>query len=275
MTNNDLYADRFGSIGRVLVISHRGDNSRAPENTLPAFRSAMDLGARFVELDYQQTADGVPVVIHDAQLDRTTNALDVFGRNDMAITGMPWADVQRLDVGGWFDERFAGTPIATLEEALDAIQPRATTVIERKSGDARTLIQLLGRKQMLEQVVVMAFDWDFLADCHRLAPSLMLAALGRDPFDAAQLPAMAATGARIVGWNPAYIGGNEITAIHAFGLRAWVFWMNEPAQILSLLAGGIDGIITDFPGQTIPLVADRLREPVGVQTCGPRAVPVK
>ena len=99
----DLYADRFASHGRVLVIAHRGDNANAPENTLPAFAAAMDLGARFVELDYQQTADGIPVVIHDGQVDRTTNALDVFGRDDMAIADMPLADIKRLDAAR-FDE---------------------------------------------------------------------------------------------------------------------------------------------------------------------------
>src|SRR5947209_8583685 len=63
---------------RVLVIAHRGNSSVAPENTLPAFQSALDAKADLVELDYYHSADGVPVVMHDATLDRTTNSEGIF-----------------------------------------------------------------------------------------------------------------------------------------------------------------------------------------------------
>src|SRR5207248_2801159 len=103
---------------RLLVIAHRGNSSVAPENTLPAFQSALDAKADLVELDYFQSADGVPVVIHDQILDRTTNAEEVFGQPKLLVGGLPLVDLRRLDVGEWFDEKFAGTKLATLAEAL-------------------------------------------------------------------------------------------------------------------------------------------------------------
>src|SRR3954465_10959545 len=69
---------------RVLIIAHRGNSSVAPENTLPAFQSALDAQADLVELDYFHSADGVPVVIHDKLLDRTTNAEQVLGKSELA-----------------------------------------------------------------------------------------------------------------------------------------------------------------------------------------------
>src|SRR5262245_15466592 len=70
---------------RPLIIAHRGNSSVAPENTLPAFQSAVDVKADLVELDYYHSAEGVPVVIHDEFLDRTTNAEDIFGKPKLLV----------------------------------------------------------------------------------------------------------------------------------------------------------------------------------------------
>src|SRR4029077_8066778 len=73
-------AQKLIAAPRVLIIAHRGNSSVAPENTLPAFQLALDAKADLVELDYYHSADGVPVVIHDEILDRTTDAESVFGK---------------------------------------------------------------------------------------------------------------------------------------------------------------------------------------------------
>ena len=79
---------------RVLVIAHRGNSSVAPENTLPAFQSALDANADLVELDYFHSADGVPVVIHDRILNRTTNAEAVLGQSSPLVGDLPLADLR-------------------------------------------------------------------------------------------------------------------------------------------------------------------------------------
>src|SRR5689334_623108 len=93
---------------RVLIIAHRGNSSVAPENTLPAFQSALEAKADLVELDYYHSADGVPVVIHDKLLGRTTNAEQVLGKSELAVRDLPLADLRKLDAASWFDEKFAG-----------------------------------------------------------------------------------------------------------------------------------------------------------------------
>src|ERR1051325_550817 len=164
--------------GRVLVIAHRGNSVAAPENTLPAFAAAVELGADLVELDYRHSADGVPVVFHDEQLDRATDAARRWGRAKTRIDEKSAAELSELDAGSWDGPEFAGTRIPTLAEALDVIGRGSAPLLERKTGDAATLVELLTRKAMLESVVVQAFDWSFLAECRRLAPALALGALG-------------------------------------------------------------------------------------------------
>jgi glycerophosphoryl diester phosphodiesterase len=236
---------------RPLVIAHRGNSIRAPENTLPAFRSAIEVGADLVELDYYHSSDGVPIVFHDKELDRTTNARQILGREKTSPASLPLAQLRRLDAGSWFAPAYRGALIPTLEEALDTIQSGSTTLVERKDGDAATCVNLLRRKGLLDHVVVQAFDWSFLKDCHRLAPNLVLGALGNEQVTEAKLAEIAASGARVVGWNAQDLRAEDVDAIHQRGMKVWVYTVNEPADAKQLVDLGVDGIITDDPGRLI------------------------
>ena len=94
------------------VVAHRGASAAAPENTLAAMRRAAEMGARWAECDVRLSADGVPVVIHDGTLDRTTD-----GRG--ALAAHTAAELARLDAGSWRDAAFAGEPVPTLAALLE------------------------------------------------------------------------------------------------------------------------------------------------------------
>jgi glycerophosphoryl diester phosphodiesterase len=115
---------------RPLRIAHRGASARAPENTLAAFAAAIADGADAVELDVQRTRDGVPVVLHDPTLDRTTD-----GTGPLAATTL--SALRRLDAGAWFDPRFRGERVPTLEEALECVRGRCGLNVELKIAPAR------------------------------------------------------------------------------------------------------------------------------------------
>jgi glycerophosphoryl diester phosphodiesterase len=247
---------------RPLVIAHRGNSSAAPENTLPAFQSALDAKADLVELDYYHSSDGVPVVIHDRILDRTTNADEVLGQPKLLVSDLPLADLRKLNLGGWFDDKFAGTKMPTLAEALDLIQTSSVTLIERKAGDAAALVGLLDEKQLTDRVVVQAFDWKFVAECRRLSPRLALGTLSGKPASAEQIKAAAETGADIIVWDHEKIGRSEIAQIHQLGKKAWAYTIDDPKRARQLIAAGIDGIITNKPAVMIEL---RSRSDVGGQ----------
>lgn len=234
---------------QTKILAHRGDSRAAPENTLPAFESALKLGVDLVELDYHHTADGVPVVFHDEELDRCTDACHVWGGTKQLLARRTLAELQQLDAGGWFGQAFRGTHIATLDEALRLICPRAGCMIERKSGDAATCVSLLRRLNVVERCVVTAFDWPFLAECHRLAPELLLGALGADPLTPDRLAEARQTGARVIGWDDAFLTLEHVRLVHSRGLKAWVWTVDEPARAAELIAWGIDGLISNVPGE--------------------------
>jgi glycerophosphoryl diester phosphodiesterase len=236
---------------RPLIIAHRGNSSEAPENTLPAFRSAVALKVDFVELDYHTTSDGVPLVIHDKTLDRTTNAVALWGTGKAAVAKYKLAELRPLDAGAWLDKKFAGTKLSTLDEALDVIQAGSMTMIEHKVGDAKTLVGLLAKKKLTGSVIVQSFDWKFVTECHQFEPKLLLGALGDKELKPEQLDQIAKTGASVVGWNQKYIHKADIDLIHARGYKSWVYTVDDPARAKELITAGIDGIISNRPAKML------------------------
>lgn len=231
----------------LLVIAHRGASAHAPENTLPAFELAIQANADLIELDYYHSADGVPVVFHDKELDRTTDAARGLGKQKTPVESLTMDELRRLDAGSWFSPQFAGTRLATLEEALDFIQRQSTTLIEHKKGDARTLAQILRRKQWLDRVVVQSFDWSFLAALHALEPSIVLGALGSKELTDDRLEQVRATGAAVIGWSEKDLQPSDIERVHQAGYRLWVYTVNDPKRAQTLVDARVDGIITDDP----------------------------
>jgi glycerophosphoryl diester phosphodiesterase len=235
------------SASRVLVIAHRGASADAPENTLPAFAEALKAKSDLVELDYYHSLDKIPVVIHDKTLDRTTDAEVVLGKAKIPVEATAHDDLKKLDAGKWFNAKFAGTKIPTLLEALIAIQPSSMTLIERKGGDAKTLVALLDEHKIRGQVVVQAFDWNYLADCHKLAPDLVLGALGSKELSPLKIAQMKRAGALVVGWKHDDLNATNVAAVHAAGLRCWAYTVNDTRRGKQLVEMGVDGLISDDP----------------------------
>lgn len=242
---------------RPLIIAHRGDSRRAPENTLPAFVSALESGVDAVELDYVHSRDGAPVVFHDDTLDRTTDACRLWGGADLPLEAYDLARLKQLDAGAWFDARFAGVRIPTLEEALEPIQERAIAMIERKRGDAGTCLELLRRRGWRRRVTVHSLDWQFLRDCRRLDPELLLGALGDGRATEAALDEARELGATIVGWNDEFTTPEAVQAMRARGLKCWVWTVDDPSRARELVGWGANGIITNVPVEMLALRGPR------------------
>jgi glycerophosphoryl diester phosphodiesterase len=245
---------------RPLVIGHRGYCQFAPENTLPSFEMAIQAGADLVELDYRLSADGVPLVIHDRELNRTTDATRRWRRKRVQVATKTAAEIQTLDAGKWFDEGFAGARVPLLCEALHAIQGRCVPLVERKSGDAVSCLRLLREKGLINHVVIQSFDWEYLRQLHEKEPHQLLAALGpahilaggKRPLgivrrlNHAWLKQAQKSGAKIVVWSPK-VSKQSIHLAHAKGLKVWVYTINNARLAKRLLRAGVDGIITDNP----------------------------
>jgi len=229
----------------TLLIAHRGLPVDAPENSLPGFEAALAHQPDFVELDYRHSADGVPIVIHDAKLDRTTNSRTVFGQADVLIGTKPAAELTKLDAGSWYAAKFADARLPTLDEAIDLVCPKACLMIERKDGDAATLVELLRKKKVLDRVIVQAFDWDFIADVRKLQPNLPTGLLGKNELDAEKIARIRAIAPRVIGWDYRDLDAPGIRAGHDAGVKVWSYTVNSEAKAREFAAAGLDGLITN------------------------------
>ena len=249
----DTPAGRLCASDRVLIIGHRGNAAHAPENTLVSFQQAVKAGADLVELDYFVTSDGEQVCFHDKDLDRTTDALSVLKKKGLAIADVTFADLRKLDAGAWNNPKYRGAKVPTLAEAIDLINKGSVTLIEHKVGSAELCVKLLREKKVAGNVVVQSFDWDYIADMHRLAPEIAVVALGGREFTRGKLEQIEKTGAMGIGWDQRFIEKEHIAAAHERGYKIWVYTVNPPARAKHLIEAGIDGLITDDPATLVDL----------------------
>jgi glycerophosphoryl diester phosphodiesterase len=132
---------------QVVVISHRGEHLHHPENTMPAFRAAVDAGADFVEVDVRTTADGRLVLQHDDTVDRCTNG---HGK----VSAMTFEEIRKLDAGVKFNAEFAGTLVPTFEEVLEYAHGKIGVYIDSKQISAKDLVSAVEKYHMEDNVVV-------------------------------------------------------------------------------------------------------------------------
>lgn len=254
---------------RPLVIAHRGYSGIAPENTRAAFERALEARADLVELDYHHSKDGIPVVLHDYTLDRTTNARELWGGKGLHIAHQTWDALSQLEAGLWYHPPFPGLKLPKLEEAIEWIQRGSITLIERKAGDAATCAALLREREWINEVVVQSFDWQYLTDFHAQAPEQVLGALGppgswngkrlsdsEKALSEMWIREVLATGSRLVVWNR-QVDARSVAWAHQQGLRVWVYTINDTALAHELLDMGVDGIITDHPALLWQVLATR------------------
>jgi glycerophosphoryl diester phosphodiesterase len=200
------------------------------------------------------------VVIHDAELDRTTDARKRWRHVRVRVANKTAAEIQSLEAGNWFAPKFSGTKIPLLAEALDTIQKGSVTLIERKAGDPAACIKLLREKHLINKVIVQSFDWEYLRAFHQEEPRQILAALGpptlmpggRRPLrlhrdlSARRLRQLQQCGASIAVWNRS-VSKRAVQRAHAHGLKVWVYTVSDPRLATRLLAKGVDGLITNNP----------------------------
>jgi glycerophosphoryl diester phosphodiesterase len=223
-----------------MAIAHRGASEVAPENTLAAFEEALRLGAPGIECDVRLTNDGIPVILHDETVDRTTTG---HGR----IAEKSGLDLLRLDAGSWKHPRFAGVRIPTLEEALRAITPAAVAVLELKVPvDAGLLGELIQRFASFDKVLVTSFEPAWLVPLRthwRELPLGLLADQWTDdlPVRTRQLDA------GILILDVELLSLPRVLAAQDLGLAVWCYTANDIGLVAACAAMGVAGVITDRP----------------------------
>jgi glycerophosphoryl diester phosphodiesterase len=224
----------------VFAIAHRGASGVFPENTVASFEEGIRLGARGVEFDLRMTADGVPVVLHDKTLERTTT-----GRG--LLIEHTWLDLLQLDAGSWKDKRFAGTRIPSLSEALMAIGPRARPVIELKEMiPAHLLIDALRKYDLENEAIVISFDPARLIPIRAASKSVPIGLLS-DKWDDDLVSRAKGLDAEALLLHTPIMGTSQVASAESEGLEVWCWTPNDAGQIAACAAMGAVGIITDYP----------------------------
>ncbi|MEU8658938.1 glycerophosphodiester phosphodiesterase [Actinoplanes philippinensis] len=229
-------------------VAHRGYSTVAPENTLPAFAAAVRAGATVVEFDVRATRDGVPVVIHDRTVNRTT---DGRGR----VWDLTYDEVAALDAGSWFGAGFSGLRVPTLAETLDLLAPAPVELlVEIKPpatlDEVKSVLAALAERDLLGRSVVQSFDADVVRKVRDVAPEVRRGLL-LFRFDAETVEL--ARELDVAYCNPSVddvLGGPEtMAALAAAGVGVMPWTPNDIAQWRPLVDAGVAGLITDLVGE--------------------------
>lgn len=229
--------------GKPLIIGHRGLAWSYPENTRPSFEAAIAGKADMVELDFRPTVDGHLVCIHDATLKRYLDPVLHPDLQSRPVASYLLEELLRLDLATWKHPQFAGVTVPTLDEILGSYSRQCVLLLERKDGTPEQTLELLQRHDALERVIVQSFDWQYLSDLHRLAPTLALVALGGGMFTG-QIDALRDTGASALHWND-LLSAADVAMLHDAEFPVWVYTLNSELAWRGAAAMGIDGITTD------------------------------
>ena len=228
------------------IFAHRGNSGEAPENTFAAFRQVQDAGADGVEFDVQLSRDGVPVVINDERLERTTSGTGWVRDHTLA-------ELQALDAGRWFAPDFAGERIPTLREVLEFF--RATDLrihIELKTrrffypGLAKLVIDHIKEFDLGPRVVVSSFNHMSLEEARALNPQLEYAVLSSDPMIE---PWRYVREHGFQAFHPSVTVVDEalVKGCHGAGLRLRPWVVDDPSDVARMEALGADGIYSNHP----------------------------
>ncbi|MBZ8140338.1 glycerophosphodiester phosphodiesterase [Rubrivivax gelatinosus] len=229
-----------------LWIAHRGAGKLAPENTLAAFRLGASYGYRAYECDVKLSADGVPFLMHDTTLERTTPERGVAGER-------PWSELSRLDAGGCHSRTYAGEPPPSLEAIatyllrngfLLDLEIKPTPGEERRTGElvAAACSRLWAGQDV--PPLLSSFQPEALAGARETAPELPRALLIDSLRDGWYEEALA-LGCVAVIPNYRLVDAALVERARADGMRVLCYTVNDPSEARRLLAAGVAGLITD------------------------------
>lgn len=233
---------RLALFQNPTVMAHRGLSADAPENTLYAFSDAISVGADFIELDVQQTRDGVLVVMHDSNLKRTTGV-------NKNIWDVDYADIQNLDAGSWFDPAYANARIPTLEETLQFVDKRARLNIEIKptkhGSDTleQDVAELITRYQYTDACYVTSFSYGSLKKVKEVNPEIRTGYL----MSVAYGQFYSLKYADAFSLNKVFVTSQVVNAAHQQGKQIFAWTVNSMSEVRSLCNLHVDSIITDDP----------------------------
>ena len=225
--------------GRTLILAHRATMGHAPENSLAGLRAGLAVGVDGFEIDVRITADGVPVLLHDEDLSRTTSGSGL-------VSSHTFASIRSLRWNG-------GGPIPTLAQALAVVGGRAALMIELKAGAGQepaalvdAVMEEVGGHEAAARVWLWSFDAGLLTVAAQRSLGVPVAHVCREP-DTDVLSRVNALGLAGVALHGSAAREEVVARLRSEGLATFVWSVNEPEHLHRMARLGLSGIVTDYP----------------------------
>lgn len=231
------------------IIGHRGAKGTAPENTLVSFKKAFELGATWVELDAKETKDGILIVMHDDDLDRTTN-----GKGKVTETN--WSVIQGLDAGSWFSKEFAGEKVPTLDQSVQffsTINLGVNIEIKPCAGKEVSTAKLVADfiknnwPKSLTPPLVSSFSMKSLEVAKKENPNLIIGALFENELPANWNEIAKKVHATTINIDNDILNKIMVENIKNEGYKVLVYTVNSKERANELFSWGVTSIFTDYP----------------------------
>lgn len=242
---------KFGLSHKVEVTAHRGFSANYPENTIPAFKGAMEIGVDWIELDVQETADGEIIVMHDSNLKRTTGV-------DRNIWQVTYDEIKDLDNGSWFDPTFKEVTIPTLEEVLKVTRGRVRLNIEIKpTGHEKELeqrvVELVEKYHIAESCLISSMKYDTLVKIKQLNKEIQtvyITSLSYGNFNSLEYADGYSVESRM-------LSESFVRKAHQNGKKVYVWTVNTENRLGQVISMGVDNVITDQPVMAEKLIYEK------------------
>ncbi len=240
---------------RPLLIAHRGASGEAPENTMAAFRLALEQGADLLEMDVHLAADGSLVVLHDPTVDRTTDGHGLVGQ-------LTLDQIKALDAGSWFSPQYEAERIPTLEDVLQWAAGRVALAIEikrdgpiRYPGIEAAIVERLRRFDMVRSAAVISFDHAAVLRTKQLCPEVAGGVLfACSPVVPFSLALEARAEAILPHW--ANLSREMVSQAHARGLAVSTWVADDEPALRWILSLKVDAVATNYPARLLAMLKD-------------------
>lgn len=230
------------------VSAHRGNSSAAPENTMPAFQSAIEQRADYIELDVQQTKDGVIVVAHDSNLKR------ISGKS-INIWEVTYDEIKHIDVGSWFHSDFSYVRLSTLEEVIKETKGKIKLNIELKpSGHEvdfeKSVVDLIKEYRVEDDCVVASMNYECLKRVKEYAPDIKTVYITTVAYGSL----LTLEHADVYSIEASFVTSKLVNDIHRQGKEIYAWTVNNESNVQKMIDVGVDNVITDNPVMVRELV---------------------
>lgn len=238
----------------IKIISHRGANKYAPQNTLPAFERSLQLGVDGFETDVHMTKDGVPVICHNYTINATSNGMG-------SISSFDVEDLRKFDFGSYYAPQFKGTKIPLLDEFLDLVASSDIEIMnielksprERETGIVEKTIEAVKAHNLFKRLLISSFDSKLLVEAKKIDARCQTGYLycpNHMDVPVAMINPVAAAkkiGADALHPMDIYVSPLYVKLAHKAGIKVNVWTINSENKIRKMIKYGVDGIITDCP----------------------------